>query len=137
MPEVGFNQGDNVSGEAYQPGCIVVSGTLTVYPKVFIPFRGEKLQVNNLMFSYDRCLCAPSLAEAIRPADECVYGSRSKGGLVPPGKLQFYSWTLEGVTMAQRSAEVLGYHTTTNMEPPQWWASPSRTMPTLGLGYRR
>ena len=101
MPEVGFNQGDNVSGEAYQPGCIVVSGTLTVYPKVYIPFGGERLRVNSLMFSYDRQLCAPSIAAAIRLADECVYGTRSKAGTMHPGKLQFYSWTLEGDTMGK------------------------------------
>ena len=118
VPEVGFNRGDNASGESYQPGCVVVSGTLTVYPEVYIPFRGERLQVNNPMFSDDRRLCASSLAAAIRLADECVYGTRSKAGTVHPGKLQFYSCILQGDTVVQRSAEVVGYQTTTSMEPP-------------------
>ena len=117
VPEVGFNRDDNVSGEAYQPGSIVVSSTLSVFPEVYIPFRGERLPVNNLMFSDDRRLCAPSLAEAILLVDECVYGTRSKAGTEHPGKLQFYSWTLEGDTMVQRSAEVPDYQTVTNTEP--------------------
>ena len=118
MPEVGFNQDDNVSWEAYQPRCIVVSGTLTVFPEVYIRFMGERLPVNNLMFSDDRCLCAPSLAAAIQLADECVYGTRAKAGTVQPRKLQFYLWTLDGNTMVQQRADVLGYQTTTGIEPP-------------------
>ena len=37
VPEDGYNQGDNVSSEAYLPGCIVVSGMLAVFPELHIP----------------------------------------------------------------------------------------------------
>ena len=107
-----------MSGEAYQPRCIVVSCTLSVFRHVFIPYRGERLPLNNLMLSYDRRLCAPSLEEAIRLADECVYGMRAKAGTAHPGKPHFYLWTLDGDTMVLQQADVLGYQTSTSMEPP-------------------
>ena len=118
VPEVRYNQGDNVSGEAFQPGCIAISGTLSVCPEVYIQYRGERLPVNNLTFSGDRSLCAPSLRNAIRLADERVYGTRAKAGTVHPGKLQFCLWALEGDTMVLRATEVTGYQTATSTEPP-------------------
>ena len=53
VPEVGFHQGDNISGEAYQPGCILVSTILPVDPSVYIPHQGRRHVINNPMFSDD------------------------------------------------------------------------------------
>ena len=116
--EVGFHQGDNISREAYQPRCILVSTTLPVDPTVYIPHQGHRHVINNLMFSDDRRLCAATKQSMVHQAQVCVWGTRAKAGTIHPGKLLFYSWRVGDTGMHLCTEDVPEFQTVTSTEPP-------------------
>ena len=118
VPKVGFHQGDNISGEAYQPGCILVSTTPPVDPAVYIPHQGHRHVINNLMFSDDRRLCAATKQGMVHQAQVFAWGTRPKVGTVHPGKLLLYSWRVGDTGMLLCTEDVPEFQAVTSTEPP-------------------
>ena len=100
VPHVGFHQGGNISREAYQPGCILVSTTLPAPKSEYIPHVGVHHVINNLMHSDDRRLCS------------------TKPCMVHTWKHMFCSWCVSFECMVLCTEDVGEYHAVIAAEAP-------------------
>ena len=94
VQEVGFTQGDDFSDEGYQPGCVVVSGTMDASELVSLDGDGKEVPVDNLVFVDDRRLFGATMEELVHRVRQCIRGTLSKGGAVHPGKLEFFEFVV-------------------------------------------
>ena len=89
-PEEGFNQGDDFSGEGYQPACAIVTASLDKVPRPTLDLGGHTYTINQLMYSDDRRLITLSKEYMVVLVLNGIRATVSKGGQVHQGKLKFF-----------------------------------------------
>ena len=118
VPAEGFNQGDNYSRERYRASCVPVTSAIPRIDHIRLPPAQDGTPVNVVVLSDDRRLIDPTIPGLLRVKDACVTATRSKGGMVNPGKLLFYHFQLVDDRVNAVSTPVPAYKTTTGLEPP-------------------
>ena len=115
----GWNQADNISGDAYQVGELVVGGCLPLAQDIRIPPGPTGIPVNNISFSDDRRLICPTVAEVALLTCLCTAATVAKGGLVHPDKLQLFAFNAPLGVIWQVTAAVPHYECPTSTASPQ------------------
>ena len=114
-----WNQGDNISGDAYQVGEVVVGGHLPLAPDIRIPPSPAGIPINNISFSDDRWLIRPTLTAVVSLTRLCTVATVAKGGLVHPDKLQFFTFDAPSGVTRQLTTTVPHYECPTSTASPQ------------------
>ena len=119
VTEEGWNQGDNPSGDTYQVGELVVSGSLPHPTDVRVPPGPAGIPVSNLSYSDDRRLVRPTLPSLVALTRLCARATVAKGGLVHMDKLRFFALRLGASGPIQLTSPVPFYLTDTSRDCPQ------------------
>ena len=119
VTEEGWNQGDNPSGDTYQVGELVVSGSLPHFPDVHVPPCPGGVPVSNLSYSDDRRLVRPTLPSLVALTRLCTRATVAKGGLVHMDKLRFFALQITDSGLDQVTSTVPYYLTPTSQATPQ------------------
>ena len=119
VTEEGWNQGDNPSGDTYQVGELVVSGSLPHPDDVRVPPTPSGVPVSNLSYSDDRRLVRPTLTSLVDMTRLCTRATVAKGGLVHMDKLRFFALDLDGSALHLQQTQVPHYLTSTSTDSPQ------------------
>ena len=104
--------GDNPSGDTYQVGELVVSGSLPLAHDICIPPGPAGVPVNNLSYSDDRCLVQPTLPALVDLTRQCTRA--------PPSPKQASSTWTSCASSPSRSATP----TWSSSQPPYRTISP-------------
>ena len=119
VTDEGWNQGDNPSGDTYQVGELVVSGSLPHPTDVRVPPGPAGIPINNLSYSDDRRLVSPTLPSLVALTRLCTRATVAKGGLVHMDKLRFFALRPEETGPVQLSSPMPFYLADTSRDCPQ------------------
>ena len=113
------NQGDNPSGDTYQVGELVVSGSLLHLDDVRVPPTPSRVPLSNLSYSDDRHLVRPALTSLVNLTRLCTRATVAKDGLVHMNKLRFFALDLDGSALRLQQTQVSHYLTSTSTDSPK------------------
>ena len=119
VPEEGWNQGDSPSGDTYQVGELVVSGSLPHTPEVQVPHRQTSVPVSNLSYSDNCRLVRPTLLSLVELMRHCTRVKVAREGLVHMDKLRFFALELTNSGLHQITSTVPYYLTPTSQATPK------------------
>ena len=119
ITEEGWNQGDNPSGNTYQVGELVVSGSLAHPPDVQVRPGSAGVLVSNLAYSDDRRLVRPTISSLIALTRHCTRATVAKGGLVHMDKLRSFAHQIAHSSLAQVTSTVPYNLTLTSQASPE------------------